>query len=166
MLKKIAFAFALASLFCRFTWAESIQKLGFIDTSRVYQQSIQAQSIQKQLDQEFSTRQKKLQIMQNEGLKLKEAIESDKVPVNEREAKIKQMLEMDQRYKEAAAKLAEDYNLRRNEEFASLQQNANKVIIELARKEGYDLIIQDAIFVNSKFDITDAVIKALNAQKP
>ncbi len=166
MLKKIAFAFALASLFCRFTWAESIQKLGFIDTSRVYQQSIQAQSIQKQLDQEFSTRQKKLQIMQNEGLKLKEAIESGKVPVNEREAKIKQMLEMDQRYKEAAAKLAEDYNLRRNEEFASLQQNANKVIIELARKEGYDLIIQDAIFVNSKFDITDAVIKALNAQKP
>lgn len=166
MLKKIAFAFALASLFCRFTWAESIQKLGFIDTSRVYQQSIQAQSIQKQLDQEFSTRQKKLQIMQNEGLKLKEAIESGKVPVNEREAKIKQMLEMDQRYKEVAAKLAEDYNLRRNEEFASLQQNANKVIIELARKEGYDLIIQDAIFVNSKFDITDAVIKALNAQKP
>lgn len=166
MLKKIAYAFALASLFCRFTWAESIQKLGFIDTSRVYQQSIQAQSIQKQLDQEFSTRQKKLQIMQNEGLKLKEAIESGKVPVNEREAKIKQMLEMDQRYKEAAAKLAEDYNLRRNEEFASLQQNANKVIIELARKEGYDLIIQDAIFVNSKFDITDAVIKALNAQKP
>lgn len=166
MLKKIAFAFALASLFCRFTWAESIQKLGFIDTSRVYQQSIQAQSIQKQLDQEFSARQKKLQIMQNEGLKLKEAIESGKVPVNEREAKIKQMLEMDQHYKEAAAKLAEDYNLRRNEEFASLQQNANKVIIELARKEGYDLIIQDAIFVNSKFDITDAVIKALNAQKP
>lgn len=166
MLKKIAFAFALASLFCRFTWAESIQKLGFIDTSRVYQQSIQAQSIQKQLDQEFSARQKKLQIMQNEGLKLKEAIESGKVPLNEREAKIKQMLEMDQRYKEAAAKLAEDYNLRRNEEFASLQQNANKVIIELARKEGYDLIIQDAIFVNSKFDITDAVIKALNAQKP
>lgn len=166
MLKKIAFAFALASLFCRFTWAESIQKLGFIDTSRVYQQSIQAQSIQKQLDQEFSARQKKLQIMQKEGLKLKEAIESGKVPVNEREAKIKQMLEMDQRYKEAAAKLAEDYNLRRNEEFASLQQNANKVIIELARKEGYDLIIQDAIFVNSKFDITDAVIKALNAQKP
>lgn len=166
MLKKIAFAFALASLFCRFIWAESIQKLGFIDTSRVYQQSIQAQSIQKQLDQEFSARQKKLQIMQNEGLKLKEAIESGKVPVYEREAKIKQMLEMDQRYKEAAAKLAEDYNLRRNEEFASLQQNANKVIIELARKEGYDLIIQDAIFVNSKFDITDAVIKALNAQKP
>ncbi|MCO6505263.1 MAG: OmpH family outer membrane protein [Snodgrassella sp.] len=166
MLKKIAFAFAIASLLCSFTRAESIQKLGFIDTSRVYQQSIQAQSIQKQLDKEFSSRQKKLQTMQNEGLELKAVIESGKVPPSQREAKIKQMLEMDQRYKQAAAQLAEDYNLRRNEEFASLQQNANKVIIDLARKEGYDLIIQDAIFVNSKFDITDAVIKALNAQKP
>lgn len=165
MLKKIAFVFVIASLFCGFTWAESIQKLGFIDTSRVYQQSIQAQSIQKQLDKEFSSRQKKLQAMQNEGLKLKEAIETGKVPLNQREAKIKQMLQMDQQYKEAAVQLAEDYNLRRNEEFASLQQNANKVIIDLARKEGYDLILQDAIFVNSKFDITDAVVKALNAQK-
>ena len=165
MLKKIAFVFAITTLLCGFIWAESIQKLGFIDTSRVYQQSIQAQSIQKQLDKEFSSRQKKLQAMQDEGLKLKEAIESGKIPPNQREDKIKQMLEMDQRYKEAAAQLAEDYNLRRNEEFASLQQNANKVIVDLARKEGYDLIIQDAIFVNSKFDITDAVIKALNAQK-
>lgn len=165
MLKKIGFVFAITTLFCGFIWAESIQKLGFIDTSRVYQQSIQAQSIQKQLDKEFSSRQKKLQAMQDEGLKLKEAIESGRIPPNQRETKIKQMLEMDQRYKEAAAQLAEDYNLRRNEEFASLQQNANKVIVDLARKEGYDLIIQDAIFVNSKFDITDAVIKALNAQK-
>ncbi|PIT12748.1 hypothetical protein BGI32_11245 [Snodgrassella alvi] len=165
MLKKIVLTFAATLLSCTLTWAESIQKLGFIDTSRVYQQSIQAQSIQKDLDKEFAPRQKKLQAMQIEGLKLKEAIESGKVPVTEREAKIKQMLQMDQQYKESAAELAEDYNLRRNEEFASLQQNANKVIIDMARKEGYDLIIQDAIFVNSKFDITDAVIKALNAQK-
>lgn len=145
--------------------ADSIQKLGFIDTSRVYQESVQAQSIKQALDKEFAARQKKLQAMQQEGLALKKAIESGKVPDTEREVKIKQMLDMDQKYKEEANDLAEDYNLRRNEEFASLQQNANRVIIDLARKEGYDLIIQDAIFVNSKFDITDTVIKALNAQK-
>lgn len=165
MLKKIFLTLVVTLFSYNLVWAESIQKLGFIDTGRVYQQSIQAQSIQKDLDKEFAPRQKKLQAMQTEGLKLKEAIESGKIPVTERENKIKQMLQMDEQYKTAAAELAEDYNLRRNEEFASLQQNANKVIIDMARKEGYDLIIQDAIFVNSKFDITDAVIKALNAQK-
>ncbi|MDF7675244.1 OmpH family outer membrane protein [Neisseriaceae bacterium ESL0693] len=165
MLKKYILML-LACLFVSGTvWADSVQKLGFINTGRVYQESVQAQSIQQSLEKEFAARQKKLQAMQEEGLALKTAIESGKVSAAKREAKIKQMLVMDQKYKEAATQLAEDYNLRRNEEFASLQQNANKVIIDLARKEGYDLIIQDAIFVNSKFDITDKVIKALNAQQ-
>ena len=60
------------------------------------------------------------------------------------------------------AQLAEDFNLRRNEEFAALQQNANQVIVSLAKREGYDLIIQEAVYVNSKFDITNEVIKSLN----
>jgi len=38
------------------------------------------------------------------------------------------------------------------------------VITELAQRDGYDLIIQDVIYVNSKFDITDQVIRALNSQ--
>ena len=59
--------------------------------------------------------------------------------------------------------LAEDYNLRRNEEFAALQQNANRVIVDLAKREGYDFILQDVIYVNGRYDITDSVIKALNA---
>lgn len=165
MLKKYILTIMAGLLATSIAWADSVQKLGFIDTSRVYQESIQAQSIQKELDKEFASRQQKLQTMQQQGLALKAAIESGKIPVTEREAKIQQMLAMDQKYKETTLKLSEDYSLRRNEEFASLQQNANKVIIELARKEGYDLIIQDAIFVNSKFDITDTVIKALNAQQ-
>ena len=60
------------------------------------------------------------------------------------------------------AKLAEDYDLRRNEEFAALQRNADRVMIDLAKKEGYDLIVHDVIFINAKFDITDKVIREMN----
>ncbi|WP_037588333.1 OmpH family outer membrane protein [Stenoxybacter acetivorans] len=146
-------------------WADSVQKLGFIDTMRVYQESKQAQAIQKKLDKEFNSRQKDLEQMQKEGLKLKADLENNKIPENQREEKIKQIVFMDQQYRQQAVALAEDYNLRRNEEFASLQQNADQVIIDLAKKEGYDLIIQEAVFVNGKFDITDQVIKALNAKQ-
>ena len=83
---------------------------------------------------------------------------------SEREAQAQKLIAMDQEYRVKSVQLAEDYTLRRNEEFASLQQNANRVIVDLARKEGYDLILQDAIFVNKQFDITDVVIKALNAK--
>ncbi len=68
-----------------------------------------------------------------------------------------------QKFRKQQAELAEDYNLRRNEEFAALQQNANRVIVDLAKREGYDFILQDVIYVNGRYDITDSVIKALNA---
>lgn len=55
----------------------------------------------------------------------------------------------------------EDVNLRRNEELASLQERANKVINDIAEKEKFDLILQEAVFASSKIDITDKVLKAL-----
>lgn len=145
-------------------WADGVQKLGFIDTARVYQESKQAQAIQKTLDKEFAPRQKKLQNLQQQGLALKDALEKGAVSDAERQAQQQQLMAMDRAYRLEAEQLAEDYNLRRNEEFASLQQNANQAIVTLARQQGYDLILQDVVYVNKQFDITDAVIKSLNAR--
>ncbi|WP_253354947.1 OmpH family outer membrane protein [Neisseria perflava] len=145
--------------------AEAVQKLGFINTERVYLESKQAQGIQATLEKEFGSRQKALQKLQQQGADLEKKLADRKLQGAEREAAAKQYAELVQRFRRNQASLAEDYNLRRNEEFAALQQNANRVIIELAKREGYDVILQDVIYVNSKYDITDSVIKALNAIK-
>ncbi|MDO4640482.1 MAG: OmpH family outer membrane protein [Neisseria sp.] len=142
--------------------AEGVQKLGFIDTERVYRESKQAQRIQSTLQNEFASRQKKLQKMQQEGEALEKRLAEGKIPAAEREAAMKKLAEMIQEFRLEQAKLTEDYNLRRNEEFAALQQNANRVIVDLAKREGYDLILQEAVYVTGKFDITDQVIKLLN----
>ncbi|MCB2029442.1 MAG: OmpH family outer membrane protein, partial [Rhodoferax sp.] len=42
-------------------------------------------------------------------------------------------------------------------------ERANKVVKQVAETEKYDLILQDAVYINPKHDITDKVIKALNA---
>ena len=42
-------------------------------------------------------------------------------------------------------------------------ERANKVVKTLAEAEKYDLIVQEAVYVNPKLDITDKVIKSLNA---
>ena len=73
------------------------------------------------------------------------------------------MAQSGQKFRKQQTELAEDYNLRRNEEFAALQQNANRVIVDLAKREGYDFILQDVIYVNGRLRHTDSVIKALNA---
>lgn len=144
--------------------ADGIQKLGFINTERVYRESRQAQSIQKTLDKEFSSRHEALEQLRRKGERVEKTLASGKLSGAAREKTVQELNELVRQFRTQQAELAEEYNLRRNEEFASLQQNANRVIVELAKKEGYDLILQDVIYVNSKYDITDSVIKSMNAQ--
>ena len=58
----------------------------------------------------------------------------------------------------------EEYSLRRNEEFASMQQKANQALIELAKAEKYDVIVKDVVYVRSEFDVTDKLITIMNRQ--
>ena len=157
-------AAAAAMLIVSHAAADSVQKLGFIDTERVYQQSTQAQRIQTTLQNEFGARQQALQRLRDQGIALKARLDQGRLSPTERRRIEQQLIALDGDLRRQTAQLTEEYNLRRNEEFAALQQNANRVITELAQRDGYDLIIQDVIYVNSKFDITDQVIRALNNQ--
>lgn len=157
-------AVAAAMLIASHAAADSVQKLGFIDTERVYQQSTQAQRIQTTLQNEFGARQQALQRLRDQGIALKTQLDQGRLSPAERRRTEQQLIALDRDLRRQTAQLTEEYNLRRNEEFAALQQNANRVITELAQRDGYDLIIQDVIYVNSKFDITDQVIRALNNQ--
>ena len=56
----------------------------------------------------------------------------------------------------------EDVNLRRAEELAAVQERANKILMQIAEAEKFDLILQDpVVFASQKIDITEKVIKAL-----
>ena len=159
-MKQWAAALAAAACLAAPAAAESVRKLGFIDVDRVYRESKQAQSIQAKLDEEFAPRQKRLEQMQQEaaGVERKAAAAKGKA----RDGLLADLQRRNQTLRGEQAKLAEDYDLRRNEEFAALQRNADRVMIDLAKKEGYDLIVHDVIFINAKFDITDKVIREMN----
>jgi len=51
----------------------------------------------------------------------------------------------------------------KNEELQQVYDRANRVVKQVAEAEKYDAILQEAIYINPKHDITDKVIKALNA---
>jgi hypothetical protein len=149
-----AAAFAAAAALAVPAAAGGAQKLGFIDVERVYRESKQAQNIQQKLEAEFAPRQQQLEKMQQETAEwLRKNAASGKNAESERRSRALRTVQQ---------QLAEDYDLRRNEEFAALQRNADRVMIDLAKKEGYDLILHDVIFINAKFDITDKVIREMN----
>ena len=44
-------------------------------------------------------------------------------------------------------------------------ERANRVVRQIAETEKYDLILQEAVYVNPKHDITEKVIRAINNAK-
>ena len=139
----------------------SFKKPGFINIERVYLESKQAQKIQQDLDKEFAAQQRKLHDMQRRGDVLEKEIAYSKLGA-ERDRRIEELSKLDYEFRLEQVRFIEEYNLRRNEEFAALQQNADRVMLELVKKEGYDVIFKDVVFIDGKFDITEKVIQEMN----
>ncbi|MDU4875911.1 MAG: OmpH family outer membrane protein, partial [Neisseria subflava] len=90
--------------------ADGVQKIGFINTERVYQESKQAQNIQMTLEKEFKSRQTALQKLQQEGEALERKLSSDKLSDSQREAETQKWRNLVQKFRKQQTELAEDYN--------------------------------------------------------
>jgi len=140
-------------------------RLGFVSTDRVLKEASTAKAAQTKLEQEFSKREKELT---DQGANIKTMAdkferEAPTLPETQRQSRQKQLLEQDRDFQRKRREFQEDLNARKNEELQLVIQRANKVIKEIAIAEKYDFIFQDAVYVNPSHDITDKVIKALNA---
>lgn len=144
--------------------AERVQKFGYVNPERVYTETQAAQRIEATLQQEFGAQQQKLNALQQQGIKLRKQLTHGKLSNAARKQTEAKLLETGKQYRMASARLAEEYNLRRNEEFAALQRKANEIIFNIIETEHYDAMLSEVIFIRGEFDITDRVIKLLDAE--
>jgi outer membrane protein len=141
-------------------------KIGFINTERVLKDSALAKAAQQKLEAEFSKRDKELQDMAakiqaaNANLEKNGPVMSDADRIKAQQ----NLVEMNREFQRKQREFSEDLNARRNEALATVLDKANKVVREIALKDHYDIIFQEAVYVNPRIDITDKVIKALDAQ--
>lgn len=140
-------------------------KFGYVNASRVYNESRVAQQIEQTVRQEFTKQQQQLSAMQQEMTLLQARLESGNLKVQEKSVVQTKLTELQTRYRLVNRQFLEEYNLRRAEEFTALQRNANRVIRQIAEQEKYDLIVQEAVFVSGKYDITNRVIQMLDEGK-
>jgi outer membrane protein len=78
-----------------------------------------------------------------------------------RRDKERQLADISRTFQRLQREIREDLNLRRNEELASVQERATRVINQIAEQEKFDLVVQEAVFASSRIDITEKVIRAL-----
>ena len=140
-------------------------KAGFVNTDRIFREANSAKAAQAKLEQEFSRREKDIIELGNSIKAMSEKYERDAPTLSEsqRVSRQKQLVEQDRDLQRKRREFQEDLNARKNVELQQVLERANRVVKQVAEAEKYDAIFQEAVYINPKHDITDKVIKALNA---
>ncbi len=140
-------------------------RIGYVSGERVLRDSAPAKAAQAKLEAEFSKRQKEIEEIAARLKATSEKLEKDAPTLSEAERSRRQrdLVEQDRDFQRKRREFQEDLNQRKNEELGAVVERANKAIKQIFDAEKYDLIIQDATFYSPRVDITEKVIKALNA---
>lgn len=140
-------------------------RIGFVNTDRIFKESSAAKAAQTKLEQEFSKREKELVDLQANVKTMADKLEREAPTLAEsqRATRQKQLVEQDREFQRKRREFQEDLNARKNEELQQVLERANKVVKQVAEAEKYDVVLQEAVYINPKHDITDKVIKTLNA---
>ena len=140
-------------------------RIGFINTDRIFKEANTAKQAQAKLEQEFSKREKELNDF---GATLKAAVEkfereAPTLAESQRVTRQQHLGEQDREFQRKRREFQEDLNTRKNEEQQLVIERANRAVKQVAESEKYDAVFQEAVYKNPKHDITEKVIKALNA---
>jgi outer membrane protein len=162
MLKQFIVMVVLLAATCSLVQAADF-KIGFVNTERIFRESAPAVRASKKLEKEFAARDQEIQRMAKQFRDLQAHLEKENVTMSETERhnKERDLANLNRDLQRAQREFREDLNIRQNEERAAFQDKVNKAIGDLAEKEKFDLILQEAVYVSNRIDITDKVIRAL-----
>lgn len=147
--------------------ASADTKIGVVDMLKLMAKAPQAEAARKEIQREFGAKQRTIEAKDQQFRDKQERFKRD-APVMSASARSKAERDLLQEQKDLRREvedLQEGMNLKQRELFASLQRGIGESLRDLAKKEGYDLILGDGIlWADEKVDITDKLISVLEAE--
>ena len=159
-----------------FVWASALAlplaalaedyKIGVINTDRILRESAPAKDAALKIEQDFQARESAVTKLERELRELTTRYERNAVTIAEADRNTRQR-DIETRGRELERQrrqLADDLKTRQFDEMSKLKERLDSVLTKLAKDQGYDLILQDGLYVRRSVDITDSVIKALDSK--
>lgn len=142
-------------------------KIGYVSLERIMRESTGAKAAEVRLTQEFAKRDKELQELSATLKARADKLDKDGPVLSEadRTRQQRDLQDMDREFQRRRREFQEDLNQRKNEELQSLVERAQRIVRQIAEDEKYDIILQDAVYVGPRVDVTDKVLKTLDAAK-
>lgn len=140
-------------------------RIAAVNSERIMRDSQPAKAAQTKLDHEFSKRDKDLQALASrvKAMVDKQEKESASLSEGDRIKRQRELTELDRDFQRKQREFREDFNQRRTEELSVVLDRANRAIRQLAEQKKYDLVVQEAVYVSPRIDVTDEVLRILNA---
>ena len=139
-------------------------KIGVVNAAMVLDKSPQKTQALARLEKEFLSRSKSLE-KKHKTLRAKQdkLIKDGAVMgATERQDAERKILSEQRDLKRLQDEYGEDLSIRRNEELRKLEQKIAKTIVDLAKKESYDLVVyQGVIYASERVDLTEKVLAIL-----
>ena len=161
---RIAALALVAALFALPARADTY-KIGVMNVEQILRQSKAAQAAQARIEQEFKARDTDLSRKEQDVQAAAAALAKDRPTLSADEAARRER-DIDLRTRDVQRlrqQFAEDLRGRQFEELDKLKARLDQVLTKYAKDKHFDLILQDAAFVGPAVNITDDVIKALEA---
>lgn len=143
-------------------------KLGYVNTAKILAEANAAKQAQNKLESEFSKREGDLKKLQARVQTLQTSLDKDSATLTDtvRRDRERELSDATRDFQRMQREFREDLITARNDALKLLQDRANKAIESIAKSQNFDLIVQEpVVYASKKIDITDQVIKALDAAK-
>ena len=162
-IRRASTAVLLTAFFLPAVSAQSVTRIGFVDPVRLIEQAPQGAKALESLEDEFRTRDEELKNLHDRIQAMEADLEKNILVMDATDAQTRQreIENLKRRLARSQQEAREDYNLRRNEELAKLQTLVRQVIVDLARDQGFDLVVEQAVYVSDTVDITEQVLEVL-----
>lgn len=139
-------------------------KIGYVNAIELVETAPQGKQALRKLEDEFGEREQAVLKVRDRVLALEEDIQKNGLIMSDTDKteKTKELRDLQRDLQRQQRELQEDYNLRRNEELARLQKIVTKAVLDIAKEESYDLIVQQAVWYSPETDMTEKVLERLS----
>lgn len=162
----VSLALSLASVFLSTqVFAASDLKIGFVDVRKAVESTKAGQKVKTELEKEFKKREKELQSRADDIKKMTTDFEKKSSVLSEDARMKKQQVIQEEmlKYNQEVSKNTADIRKQEQSLMEPVFKKMQKVINDLAKKEGYSLVLQsrdNVLYAVDDIDLTDKVVKA------
>jgi outer membrane protein len=158
-------AFAIALGCAGGAWSGESYKIGVINAERILREAAPAKDAARRIEDEFKARDASVGTAERELREMTARFDRDGPTLSAADRTARQR-EIDARGRDLERmrrQLSEDLKTRQFDEMTKLKERLDALLTKIAKEQGYDLILQDGVYVGKSVDMTDLVIKALSS---